>query len=156
MDGISGSAILYDVFGEREDYIVHQAPQSQAEAQASSVNRYLEQARSFVRGSGSASGDPGIRAGFPLDLGGLGKLFDGLYYVTRATHRFDAGHGYTTDFEVERPAIGRLYKDDDDSNRPGADTKPKEEPPDRVEAPRPGMGHQRGSRGSGPAKERKS
>ena len=139
--GVSGSAILYDVFGEREDYVVHQAPSTQAEAQTSATSRYLEMARSFVRGTGSAVGDPRIRAGLPLELGGLGQLFDGLYYVTQVQHRFDAQRGYVTDFEVERPAIGRLYRD--------------EETPNNIEKPGSGLGHTSGGK-RGPAKEPKS
>jgi hypothetical protein len=36
----------------------------------------------------------------------LGGLFSGIYYVTRARHRFDLNNGFLTEFDVERPGLG--------------------------------------------------
>lgn len=52
-----------------------------------------------LTGSGSAIGDPRIRAGALVRLEGLGPDFSGDYRVKGATHSLDGG-GYRTQFEV--------------------------------------------------------
>ncbi len=52
-----------------------------------------------LTGSGSAIGDPRIRAGAVIRLEGLGPDFSGDYRVKSATHSID-GSGYKTNFEV--------------------------------------------------------
>jgi phage protein D len=37
-----------------------------------------------------------------VKLDGLGKRFSGPYYVTQASHVYDAAEGYTTRFTVRR------------------------------------------------------
>lgn len=54
---------------------------------------------SRLTGSGSAVGDPRIRAGAIIRLEGLGPDFSGDYRVKSATHSVDSG-GYKTNFEV--------------------------------------------------------
>ncbi|KYG03522.1 hypothetical protein BE21_04610 [Sorangium cellulosum] len=57
--------------------------------------------RVFVTGQAQTVGRPGLRAGTNVTLGGLGKVFDGDYYVTESTHRFDDS-GYQTTFNVRK------------------------------------------------------
>ena len=57
-----------------------------------------------LTGSGSAVGDPRIRAGAVIRLEGLGPDFSGDYRVASATHSIDAG-GYRTSFEVRKEII---------------------------------------------------
>jgi phage protein D len=57
-----------------------------------------------LTGSGSAIGDPRIRAGALVRLDGLGPDFSGDYRVVSATHGIDAG-GYRTSFEVRKEII---------------------------------------------------
>jgi len=52
-----------------------------------------------LTGSGSAIGDPRIRAGAMIRLDGLGPDFSGNYRVSNATHSIDDG-GYKTTFQV--------------------------------------------------------
>jgi hypothetical protein len=54
--------------------------------------------------TGSAVGDPRIRAGAVVRLEGLGPDFSGNYRVASATHQIGAG-GYVTDFEVYKEII---------------------------------------------------
>jgi uncharacterized protein len=54
-----------------------------------------------LTGTGSAVGDPIIRAGGVLRLEGLGVSFGGLYRVTSATHTLDSS-GYRTSFNVRK------------------------------------------------------
>jgi phage protein D len=57
-----------------------------------------------LTGSGSAVGDPQIRAGAVIRLEGLGPDFSGDFRVTSATHSIDAG-GYRTSFEARKELI---------------------------------------------------
>jgi hypothetical protein len=57
-----------------------------------------------LTGSGSAIGDPRIRAGAVIRLEGLGPDFSGDYRVSSATHSIDGG-GYRTNFEVFKEVI---------------------------------------------------
>jgi phage protein D len=57
-----------------------------------------------LTGSGSAVGNPEIRAGAVIRLEGLGPDFSGDYRVTSASHSIDAG-GYRTSFEARKELI---------------------------------------------------
>jgi hypothetical protein len=57
-----------------------------------------------LTGSGTAVGDPRIRAGAVIKLEGLGPDFSGNYRVTSATHTID-GSGYRTAFKVRKEII---------------------------------------------------
>lgn len=104
--GRSGSTVLARALAERKERVVFATPLSQAEARAVAEARYRTRARRFLRGHGVVDGRPGIRVGSKLDIRGLGDLFNGNYYVTRARHTFDLRDGYRTSFEVERAGIG--------------------------------------------------
>ena len=62
-------------------------------------------ARAFVTGSGRAIGRPALRAGGVIELAGVGKTFDGKYYVVQSTHLYGED-GYHTSFRVRRNAVG--------------------------------------------------
>ncbi len=57
-----------------------------------------------LTGSGTAVGDPRIRAGAVIKLEGLGPDFSGIYRVTSATHTID-NNGYRTAFKVRKEII---------------------------------------------------
>jgi phage protein D len=57
-----------------------------------------------LTGSGSAIGDPRIRAGAVIRLEGLGPDFSGDYRIKSTTHAIDSG-GYRTNFEVFKEII---------------------------------------------------
>jgi len=102
-----GSSILQQAFAERKERVVHTTPLTSEEARAIAQARYRERARRFVTGSGIADGDARIRVGSTLNLAGLGKLFSGKYYVVRVRHTYNVMHGYRTEFDVERPGLGK-------------------------------------------------
>jgi hypothetical protein len=62
----------------------------------------LEQARKFVVATAEVVGLPALRPGIHVRVTGLYPPFDGLYYVTKATHTLDAS-GYRTSLTVRRP-----------------------------------------------------
>jgi len=57
-----------------------------------------------LTGSGSAVGDPAIRAGAMVRIEGLGPDFSGNYRVASATHTVDSS-GYRTNFQVFKEII---------------------------------------------------
>jgi Bacteriophage probable baseplate hub protein len=63
-----------------------------------------EKLNNRLTGSGSAVGDPRIRAGAMIRVAGIGPDFSGDYRVVSATHSIDAG-GYKTNFEVRKELI---------------------------------------------------
>lgn len=102
----SGSSILSTALGGRTETIVRAAPLDTSDATALAKAAYLERARRFVCGTGLTSGTAGMMVGSRVSLSGLGGIFDGSYYVSRARHIYDVAEGYRTEFDVERPGIG--------------------------------------------------
>lgn len=68
------------------------------------VRKLREKLNQRLTGTGSAIGDPRIRAGAIIALDGLGPDFSGNYRVKSATHSIDNG-GYRTSFEVFKEII---------------------------------------------------
>ncbi len=56
----------------------------------------------FVGGTGSCAGNPALEPGVNITLTNIGDRFDGLYYVTGATHRYDIEEGYMTRLDLRR------------------------------------------------------
>lgn len=56
----------------------------------------------FIAGSANLVGDPDLTAGVNVRLSGLSKRFDGVYYITSSSHRYDDRHGYSTDVQLRR------------------------------------------------------
>ena len=104
---VSGSSILESALAPRKERVVHTVPLTSAEARSLAQARYKERARRFVTGSGTADGDARIRVGATVSVTGVGGLFNGKYYVVRARHIYDGNFGYRTEFDVERPGLGR-------------------------------------------------
>jgi phage protein D len=102
-----GSRLLGSALGTRDQQIVHLVPFTSTEAQALAEASYRRAARRFVTMTGLAEGDARVRVGAKLTVAGLGPLFDGKFYVTRARQMFDARTGFRTQFTAERPGIGR-------------------------------------------------
>jgi Bacteriophage probable baseplate hub protein len=87
--------------------ICDQAISSPADIAASALvilHKLRQKLNQRLTGSGSAIGDPRIRAGAVIRLEGLGPDFSGDYRVRSATHSMDSG-GYRTNFEVFKEII---------------------------------------------------
>jgi hypothetical protein len=104
---LSGTNLLQQAVGKRDQQIVHHLPATSAETQALAESEYRRAARRFLTGMGVSEGDSRIHVGTKLQLQNLGTIFNGAYYVTRARHTFDLVNGYRTWFEVERPGLGQ-------------------------------------------------
>jgi uncharacterized protein len=87
--------------------IVNEPISSPADLALSALKIYRElrnKLNNRLTGSGSAVGDPRIRAGAVVRLEGLGPDFSGNYRVSSATHSLDGG-GYKTSFEVRKEIL---------------------------------------------------
>jgi phage protein D len=103
----SGLSILKQAFGERKESIVHAVPLNSQEAQYVAESFLKTTARQFVVGRGIAEPDAKLRVGAFVELDGLGKLFNGKYYVAEIAHIFDNEKGFRTEFRAERTGIGQ-------------------------------------------------
>ncbi len=103
----SGVSILKDTIGDRNEAVTHTVPVTEEEARARAEAYFRTLARRFVIGRGVAQTDGSVRAGISAELGGLGPLFDGKYYIAEVRHLFDGVRGLRTEFTAERPGIGR-------------------------------------------------
>ncbi|MET0752925.1 MAG: contractile injection system protein, VgrG/Pvc8 family [Pyrinomonadaceae bacterium] len=103
----SGISILKKAFGERKESIVHAVPLNSQEAQYAAESFLKTTARQFVVGHGITEPDAKLRVGAFVELDGLGKLFNGKYYVAEIAHIFDNEKGFRTEFRAERTGIGQ-------------------------------------------------
>lgn len=71
-------------------------------AQAKATATLMETARKFLTAQVKTVGNPTLRPGRHVELGGLHAPFDGLYYIQKARHSFDDG-GYLTHLTLCRP-----------------------------------------------------
>jgi len=102
----SGISILKTAFGERKESLAHTVPINSQEAQAAAESFLKTIARQFVVGRGVAEPNAKLRVGAFVELDGLGKLFNGKYYVAEIAHIFDNVKGLRTEFRAERVGIG--------------------------------------------------
>jgi phage protein D len=103
--GRSAAQILEQNSDPKAERIVDRAVLSQDEAKQLAIQFLAETANQLLTGSGEAMGEPAIRPQTMLNLGGLGRRYNGDYYVTKADHVLGAS-GYMTTFEVERMREG--------------------------------------------------
>jgi phage protein D len=100
--GKNAGQVLDEALGEpKEEVITAEQVLSDEDAERLAESVLLRSSYAFVTGQGQTVGLPGLRAGVNIELAGLGKRFDGTYYVTESTHRID-GSGYTTSFSVRK------------------------------------------------------
>lgn len=103
----SGVSILKKTFGERKESLAHSAPVNSQDAQYLAESLMKTLARQFVVGKGIAEPNAKLRVGAFVELDGLGKLFNGKYYVAEIAHIFDSTKGFRTEFRAERMGIGK-------------------------------------------------
>jgi len=103
----SGASILASAFSERVETLAHLCPVTSDEASAQAKAHFVAKARRFVVARALAEADARLRVGATVDLGGLGPLFNGKYYLSTTCLRFDGHAGLRTEFTAERAGIGR-------------------------------------------------
>lgn len=104
--GRLGSDILRDALEARSEHVGGFQVSTQDEAQALADAEFDRRARRFLVAEGTAQGNPRIRVGAHLTIGGVSARFDNTYYVVHVRHRYDVARGYETDFEAECARLG--------------------------------------------------
>jgi phage protein D len=102
-------SVFPSLVGDAEDLLgsdakgktVEVKPTGYANAAYKMMAELLPRLNGRLTGSGSAVGDPRIKASKVIQLDGLGSTFSGLYRITSATHTFDGG-GYRTAFNARK------------------------------------------------------
>lgn len=105
--GDSGPSILKSAFGDRADALSNAVPLTSAEAHARAEAMLKRRARRFVVGHGTAETRVELQVGAKVTLVGVGKLFEGDFYLAAAEHLFDGAGGLRTEIELERPGLGK-------------------------------------------------
>jgi phage protein D len=105
--GDSGASILKSAFGDRKDQLANAVPLSSAEAHARAEAMLKRRARRFVVGHGTVETKAELQVGTKVTLAGVGKLFEGDFYLAAAEHLFDGSGGLRTEIELERPGLGK-------------------------------------------------
>lgn len=104
----SGAKLLDTAFGKRNESVAHTVPLTADEAKAHADAWYRAGARRFVVGRGFAQPNAKLRVGAWVELDGLGKLFNGKYYLADVQHLFDGPGGFRSEFTAERPGLGSV------------------------------------------------
>lgn len=95
-----GGQMASNAFGvTAEEFISNMPVATQAEADMIAQSALNDRCQAFFHAEGTCLGNPAIRAGKTVEIGGIGDRFSGRYLVTRAVHRYDIS-GYTTQFEI--------------------------------------------------------
>lgn len=98
--GVAPSAAA-TAFSSRPQLVSTGVPyRTQAAAQRAATGLAHQQTSAFAELTGTAVGDPELRAGTAVSLGGVGAPFDGKYVLTTVRHTSDPDEGYTTEFTV--------------------------------------------------------
>lgn len=104
--GKSGKNWLEQALVQRSVHLGQFAALDNSDAQALVDAEFAQRIRRFVVAHGVAEGNPNLRVGSNLKLGGLGPRFSNTYYATATVHRFDTNTGYQTEFTAECAYLG--------------------------------------------------
>ncbi len=102
--GNSGGKLSKKSFGEAKAQLTQQPVMSKEEADQLATAAFAANALSFIQGEGSCQGRTDLKAGITVKIEGIGKRFNGPYYITKVNHTFDA-HGFSTNFTAWRNAL---------------------------------------------------
>jgi phage protein D len=105
--GMSGPQAAQERLNGKGDIVVDQPVTSAQEARDLAISLLRERAYTYITGSGQVIGLPDLRPGDNVELQGLGKRFNGTYYVLKVEHAL-GGSGYQTRFDVRKPFDGGL------------------------------------------------
>jgi len=104
--GRTGASLLRSSLAARSEHVSHPTVLTDDEASALADVAFDRRARRFVCVQGTAEGNPRVRVGTHVAVSGASPRFDNTYYVVKACHRYERGHGYETDFEGECAYLG--------------------------------------------------
>ncbi len=100
----TGTDLAKKAFGKAMRSISDKPFRTVADAEKFAKSRMAEISMGFVTGEGTCRGNPKVKAGKTISIEGIGKRFEGKYFLERVHHIFDK-RGYTTMFCVERNGV---------------------------------------------------
>lgn len=95
----TGGAAAKSAFGDAEEVVVSHPVVSQAEADALATGLSNDFCGEFIEAEGVCYGHPKVKAGWRITIAGVGTRFSGKYFVTSASHIWNAD-GYETRFSI--------------------------------------------------------
>jgi uncharacterized protein len=105
--GKSGPEAAATSMEGKHEVVVDAQVSTQDEARRLAVALLAERAAQYVTGTAESIGLPDLRPGDNVEMQGLGKRFDGPYYVTNVEHVINES-GYRTKFQVRRFFDGKV------------------------------------------------
>jgi Bacteriophage probable baseplate hub protein len=105
--GMSGPQAAQERMNGKGDIVVDQPVTSAQEARDLAVSLLRERAYEYIQGSGQVIGLPDLRPQDNVELLGLGKRFNGTYYVLKVGHSIGSS-GYQTTFHARKSFDGGL------------------------------------------------
>lgn len=96
----SGAAIAKEAWGEAKLAVVDQYVRSPAEAENLAQAILDETASTFVEAEGVCEADPTLVPGRQVRIEGIGRRFEGTYYITQVSHAWTAAQLMSTQFTV--------------------------------------------------------
>ncbi len=94
---------LKSSFQQSKEVITDKPFHTKEQARQHGIAQMTDMARSMVTASGSTFGTPDLRAGRKIKITGLGRTYDGTYFLTSTTHTIGA-NGYITSFNARMEA----------------------------------------------------
>jgi phage protein D len=91
------------------EVIVDSPVLTKEEARRLAVSRLMERAHAFTTATAQIIGQPDLRPGDNVDIGGVGSRFNGRYQIKKVTHSLGSA-GFTTSLELERGGQGTAGK----------------------------------------------
>jgi phage protein D/phage baseplate assembly protein gpV len=103
-------ASLAGRFGDAKYVSVDAGPADQRAAERLAARIKEQIGSTFAEATGTARGDPRLKAGSAISVSTVGQTFEGSYTLTHTRHAFDLVNGYQTHLEVsgrqERSLLG--------------------------------------------------
>jgi phage protein D len=97
--GITRSSVRGNIGGGKV-VIADRPVTTQAEAQALADGVITQLANSYLDATGTAKGDPDLKAGSKIEVKGIGSKFSGTYTLSSTVHLYRGSKGYITKFTI--------------------------------------------------------
>ena len=86
---------------DREEVVVNEPQFTLAQAERRAASLMTDRLQKLVEAKGKTIGLPNLRAGQKVLIDGVGRRFNGVYFILKTTHTFNE-QGYVTEFEGHR------------------------------------------------------
>ena len=95
-----GAIVAKRAWGEAKIAIIDQFVRSPSEADVLAQSALDELSSSFVEADGTCEGNPAVKPGKLVEIAGVGRRFNGKYYVTSVIHEWNLTNGLRSHFTI--------------------------------------------------------